>query len=178
MKIDRLKASITTVSGYPKPGIEFRDITSLLLEAEALRECVLRMAAPLRGQPIDKIVAIEARGFIFGAALAMELGCGLVLARKPGKLPRATRKASYVLEYGEDSLHIHTDAIREGERVLLVDDLIATGGTADAVVSLVDAFAATLCGAVFAVALEDLPGMARLRERGIAVHYVMSFKGG
>lgn len=177
MDIERLKASVTTVSGYPRPGIEFRDITSLLLHPEALRECVLRMAAPYREQAIDKIVAIEARGFIFGAALAMELGCGLVLARKPGKLPRPTYKASYALEYGEDSLHIHTDAIAPGEQLLVVDDLIATGGTVAAVASLIDKFGATLCGAAFAIALQDLPGLAMLRERGIATHYVLSFNG-
>lgn len=177
MDINQLKATVTTIFGYPKSGIDFRDVTSLLQVPEALRETVHLMCEPYRGSHIDKIVAIEARGFVFGAAMALELGCGLVLARKPSKLPRATYAATYVLEYGKDALHIHTDAIQPGERVLLVDDLIATGGTAEAAASLMTRFEATLVGAVFAVALVDLPGLARLSAQGVHTHYVIEFDG-
>lgn len=177
MNLDQLKATITTISGYPKPGIDFRDVTSLLQVPEALRETVRLMCEPYRDLGIDKVVAIEARGFVFGAAMALELGCGLVLARKPGKLPRATRAAAYTLEYGENTLHIHTDAIHAGERVLLVDDLIATGGAAEAAAGLMKNFEAILVGAVFAVALVDLPGLARLAAQGVKPHYVIEFAG-
>ncbi|BFM20743.1 adenine phosphoribosyltransferase [Gilvimarinus japonicus] len=177
MNIDQLKATITTIPDYPKPGINFRDVTSLLQVPEALRETIRLMCEPYRDSGIDKIVAIEARGFVFGAAMALELGCGLVLARKPGKLPRATRAAAYTLEYGENTLHIHTDAIHAGERVLLVDDLIATGGTAEATVELIKGVEAILVGAAFAVALVDLPGLAKLSALSVKAHHVIEFEG-
>ena len=153
---------VRTVPDFPKPGILFRDITPLLANAEALRETVVRLADPYRNQPIDTVAAAEARGFIFAAPLAIELGKGFVPVRKPGKLPYETRKLSYDLEYGSDALEIHTDGIARGERVLLVDDFLATGGTMKACCRLVEECGAEIVGCAFVIELTGLRGAERL----------------
>jgi adenine phosphoribosyltransferase len=153
---------VRTVADFPKPGILFRDITPLLANAEALRETVVRLADPYRNQPIDVVAAAEARGFIFAAPIAIELGKGFVPVRKPGKLPYETRKLCYDLEYGNDALEIHTDGIARGERVLLVDDLLATGGTMQACCRLVEECGAEIVGCAFVIELTGLRGAERL----------------
>ena len=133
-----LKAHIRTVPDFPVPGIRFRDITPLLASPEAYGEVIRRLADAYREGGVDVVASVEARGFLFGAPLALELGAGFVPVRKPGKLPHETRSHSYQLEYGEDTLELHTDAVRPGDRVLMVDDLLATGGTAAAGIRLVE----------------------------------------
>jgi adenine phosphoribosyltransferase len=153
---------VRAVPDFPKPGILFRDITPLLANAQALRETVVRLADPYRHQEIDIVAAAEARGFIFAAPLAIELGKGFVPVRKPGKLPHETRRLCYDLEYGSDSLEIHADGIARGERVLLVDDLLATGGTMQACCRLVEQCGAEIVGCAFVIELTGLGGAARL----------------
>jgi adenine phosphoribosyltransferase len=153
---------VRSVQDFPKPGILFRDITPLLANAEALRETVVRLADPYRKLPVDIVAAAEARGFIFAAPLAIELGKGFVPVRKPGKLPYETRRLCYDLEYGSDSLEIHADGIARGERVLLVDDLLATGGTMEACCRLVEECGAEIVGCAFVIELTGLGGAQRL----------------
>ncbi|MDO3382346.1 adenine phosphoribosyltransferase [Gilvimarinus algae] len=174
---DYLKNSVTRVPDYPKAGIQFRDITSLVADGRAFAEAVTALAEPYLSQAVDKVVGIEARGFVFGAALARELGVGLALARKPGKLPRATCRETYTLEYGEDALHMHLDALEPESRVLLVDDLIATGGTALAALRLVRQLGASPIGAAFVIALPELGGLAALQRQRVATHHLMEFAG-
>ncbi|HYR45719.1 MAG TPA: adenine phosphoribosyltransferase [Thermoanaerobaculia bacterium] len=157
-----LRSYIRDVPDFPTPGILFRDITPLLASPEAFREAVGAMAAPFREQRIEKILGIEARGFMFGAAIARELEVGFVPARKPGKLPRETLRASYGLEYGKDCLEVHADAFRRGERVLIADDVLATGGTAGAAAELVEKLGASVSGITFFIELEKLNGRSRL----------------
>jgi len=171
-----LKALIRTIPDYPKAGVQFRDLTTLLLDARGFALTVERMAARVSG-PVDCIAAIEARGFIFGAALAREIGAGLVLIRKSGKLPGTARGIDYALEYGHDRLEMHDDAVGKGARVLLVDDLIATGGTALAAVELVRGIGAAIDEALFVVDLPDLGGAARLGEAEVAVESLVTFDG-
>jgi adenine phosphoribosyltransferase len=160
-----LRAFVRDIPDFPTPGILFRDITPLLASHDAFHEAVAAMAEPFRAQPPDKVLGIEARGFMFGAALARELGVGFVPVRKPGKLPRETYRVSYGLEYGKDCLEIHTDACGAGERVLIADDVLATGGTARAAGELVDRLGAEVVGMTFFIELEGLKGRLQLATR-------------
>ena len=172
-----LKQYIRTIPDHPKPGIMFRDVTTLMADAAAFRQAIQNMANRFRGQKIDQVAGIDARGFILGGALAIELGAGFTALRKPGKLPWTTFSETYDLEYGTDELHMHTDALNAGDKVLLVDDLIATGGTAEAGLKLLRAAKADVIGAIFLVDLPELGGATRLREHGILVHALIDFEG-
>lgn len=168
---------IRTIPDYPKPGIQFRDITTLLANPAAFREAIDQLVAPYQDARIDHVVGIEARGFILGGALADRLHAGFVPVRKKGKLPHETLRVAYALEYGTDEIEIHRDAIAHGERVLLVDDLIATGGTALAAVQLLETLRATIVAVAFVIDLPELGGSEKLRARGIATHTLLSFDG-
>jgi len=172
-----IKSLIRTIPDYPKPGIQFRDITTLLKDAEGLRLTIDQLAARYRDQTISKVVGIESRGFIVGAALAYQLGVGFVPVRKQGKLPGAVRGHDYALEYGTDRVEIHTDAIVPGERILLVDDLIATGGTAEAAVMLIRQLGGEVTECAFIVDLPDLGGMKRLAALGLKAYALCEFEG-
>jgi len=167
-----LRALIREIPDFPKPGILFRDITPLLANGPGLREAVAQIAAPFRGRA-DVVLGIESRGFILGAPVAVELGVGLAIVRKPGKLPAATVSASYALEYGTDSLEIHADAVGHGHRVLIVDDLLATGGTAAAAIGLVRRLGGHVTACSFLIELVGLGGRARLAP--VDVHAVLSY---
>jgi adenine phosphoribosyltransferase len=173
---DDIRARIRTIPDFPKPGIMFRDITTLLLDAEGLRLAVERMVAQVRG-PIDLVAGIEARGFVFAPALALKLNAGVLLIRKDGKLPGATIAEDYALEYGTDRIAIHADACAPGARVLLIDDLIATGGTARAAVRLLRKAGATVEQAAFVIDLPELGGAEALRAEGIEVNALVAFEG-
>jgi adenine phosphoribosyltransferase len=160
--MDQLKTKIRNVPDFPKPGILFYDITTLLKDKTGFGQAIEALAAPFRGQAIDAVVGMESRGFIFGAAVADRLGTGFVPVRKPGKLPSKTVRASYDLEYGSDCLEMHCDAVDAGSRVLIVDDLLATGGTAKATVELVRGQGAYVVGLSFLIELVELNGRARL----------------
>jgi adenine phosphoribosyltransferase len=157
-----LEEKIRCIPDFPKPGILFRDITTLLLDAAAFCEVIDRLEAHYKDKKIDKVVGIESRGFIFGAPLALRLGCGFVPIRKPGKLPSETAYVEYSLEYGTDRIEIHLDAIRPGDRVLIVDDLLATGGTAAAARSLVEKLGAVFAGFAFIIELDGLGGRSKI----------------
>jgi adenine phosphoribosyltransferase len=172
-----IRRYIRTIPDYPKPGILFRDITTLLADLHGFRAAVDELAWPfLRGET-DYVAGIEARGFILGGAVAVALEAGFVVVRKAGKLPHTTIGVDYDLEYGTDRVEVHTDAIRAGERVLVIDDLIATGGTALASVELIEQAGGVVVGCGFIIDLPDLGGAARIRERGIAVHCLCAFEG-
>ena len=160
--MEHLKSLIREVPDFPKPGINFYDITTLLKSPEGLRGVVDALCAEFRGERVDTVVGIEARGFIFAPAMAYQLGAGFVPARKPGKLPSECASVSYDLEYGQDALQIHRDAVGAGHRVVIADDLLATGGTAAAVVKLVEELGGEVVGLAFVVELEFLPGRRRL----------------
>ena len=168
------KSLIRTVPDFPKPGIMFRDITPLLASGTGFRH-VITLLAERYGGRVDKIVGIEARGFIFGAALAHQLGAGFVPIRKPGKLPSQAIGHDYSLEYGTNRIEVHVDGLVKGERALLVDDLLATGGTALAALSLVEQIGATVVECAFLIELLDLPGRGRIVERGYSVHALCGF---
>ncbi len=172
-----LADAIRTIPDHPKPGILFRDITTLLADARAFRQSVDALTAPFAGLTVDKVAGIEARGFILGGAVAHQLGAGFVPLRKKGKLPHRTRAVEYALEYGVDALEIHLDGVHPGESVLIVDDLIATGGTALAAVDLIRQGEGRIIGAAFVIDLPDLGGTARLRAAGVAVSTLVSFGG-
>jgi adenine phosphoribosyltransferase len=157
-----LASYIRAIPDFPKPGILFRDITPLLGDPKAFEETIERMADLVRGEKVDALVAAEARGFIFAAPLALALGAAFVPVRKPGKLPYETHSYSYDLEYGSDTLHMHTDAIKPGARVWIVDDLLATGGTVGACIKLLENFQANVIGSLFCIELEFLEGRQRL----------------
>ncbi len=159
-----LKHYVRSIADFPKPGIMFRDITPMLKSPQAMQTVIQRMAEPYREMGITTVVAAEARGFVFGAPLAMALGAGFVPVRKPGKLPYATDSFRYDLEYGSDALHIHQDALNEGDRVLLVDDLLATGGTIAACLHLARQQKARVVGAAFVIELAFLNGRHKLPE--------------
>ena len=159
----RVRRFIRDVPDYPKPGIIFKDITPLLAAADAFVEVTDAMAAPFASAEITHVVAIESRGFILGAPVAQRLGAGFVPVRKPGKLPHTTRREEYELEYGTDALEIHSDAVASAERVLIVDDVLATGGTAAATRRLVESLGAKVVGFSFLITLSFLPGVSRLR---------------
>ncbi len=173
---DDLKALVRTIPDFPKPGIDFRDITTLLLDRVGLAAAVDALCESVDG-PVDMIAAIEARGFAIGGALACRLGAGLLLVRKAGKLPGATISEDYALEYGTDRLEIHVDACPPGTRILIVDDLIATGGTAMAAVRLISRAKADIIGARFIIDLPDLGGSRVLESAGIATEALMQFSG-
>ena len=159
-----LKSFVRDVPDFPKPGILFKDITPLLHNPEALKEVTRILAERFRDSKIDYIVAVESRGFIFGALLAQELGTGFVPVRKKGKLPYKTKQVSYDLEYGQDTLEIHEDALNPGNCVLIVDDLLATGGTVEAVAQLLKVFDVCIAGAAFVVELSFLNGREKLQD--------------
>ena len=168
-----LAAIIRDIPDFPVKGILFKDITPLLREPNAYRQAVEQLSERYRGEEIDQVLAIESRGFIFGAALALELGAGFVPVRKPGKLPSDTIAVEYSLEYGTNRLEIHTDAIRPGERVLVVDDLLATGGSAQAAIELVERLGGKVVGAAFVIELQSLCGAERLA--GYPVYSLIKF---
>jgi adenine phosphoribosyltransferase len=168
---------IRTIPDYPKPGILFRDITTLLGDARAFRRAIDELVQPYAGAKIDKIAGMEARGFILGGAVAHQLSAGFVPIRKKGKLPHATLSVAYSLEYGVDEMEMHSDALVEGERVLLVDDLIATGGTAEGAVKLLRSAGADVVAAVFVIDLPELGGAAKLKAMDVPVRTLISFEG-
>jgi len=177
MSIDDLAALVRTIPDFPKPGIQFRDITTLIANPTGFAELVGRLAEIARPLDVDLVAGIEARGFILGAALAQALGLGFVPIRKAGKLPGKTVGIDYVLEYGTDRLEIHEGQVEQGARVLLVDDLIATGGTALAAAQLLREQAAIVLLALFAIDLPDLGGRAALEADGIATTALLEFSG-
>ena len=172
-----LEHSIRTIPDHPKPGILFRDITTLLGDPTAFGAAVDALVAPYREGPVAKVAGIEARGFILGGAVAHRLGAGFVPVRKRGKLPHETVRIAYALEYGSDEIEVHRDAVAPGERVLLVDDLIATGGTAVAAVELLRSIGAEVVAAAFVIDLPDLGGAARLCDMGLPVQTLVAFPG-
>ena len=172
-----LAESIRTIPDYPKPGIMFRDITTMLGNARAFRRAVDELVNPFAGTKIDKVAGMEARGFILGGAVAHQLSAGFVPIRKKGKLPHATVRIAYSLEYGIDEMEMHQDAITPGERVILVDDLIATGGTAEGAVKLMRQIGADVVAACFVIDLPDLGGARKLRAMGVDVRTLIEFGG-
>ncbi|WP_181707351.1 adenine phosphoribosyltransferase [Chthonobacter rhizosphaerae] len=172
-----LADTIRAIPDYPKPGIVFRDITTLLGDARAFRRTVDELVQPWAGGKIDKVAGIEARGFILGGAVAHQLSAGFVPVRKKGKLPHETVSIAYSLEYGVDEMEVHKDAILPGERVILVDDLIATGGTATAAATLIRGLGAVVEAACFIVDLPDLGGANKLRAMDVPVRTLIEFEG-
>ncbi|MGH8710295.1 MAG: adenine phosphoribosyltransferase [Burkholderiales bacterium] len=172
-----IKSLIRTIPDFPKPGVLFRDITTLLKHTEGFRSTIDQLVGKYRGVKIDKVAGIESRGFIIGAALAYQLKAGFVPIRKKGKLPGENFGHDYELEYGTDRLEIHTDAIQKGEKVLLVDDLIATGGTAEATVKLIGKTGGQIVGCAFVVDLPDFGGRKRLEKLGQSVVTLCEFEG-
>jgi len=166
--MEALKSLIRNIPDYPKPGILFYDITTLLRNGDGFRRAVDAVVAPYRTVPIDFVVGIESRGFILGAAVADRLGIGFIPVRKPGKLPGQTISVSYELEYGVDALEIHHDAVASGEKVLIVDDLLATGGTAQAAVSLLKESEAQVVGLAFLIELDELGGRSKLEGEQVS----------
>ena len=172
-----LRAAIRTIPDYPKPGILFRDITTLLGDARAFRRAIDELVHPYAGLKIDKIAGIEARGFILGGAIAHQLSAGFVPIRKKGRLPWKTIGQEYTLEYGVDAIEVHQDAIADGERILIVDDLIATGGTAEAAAKLIARSGGETVGATFVIELPELGGAKRLAALGVRSHALITFEG-
>jgi adenine phosphoribosyltransferase len=172
-----LRNSIRTIPDYPKPGIMFRDITTLLGNARAFRRAVDELVQPWAGMKIDKVAGIEARGFILGGAVAHQVSAGFVPIRKKGKLPHQTVRMAYLLEYGTDEMEMHVDAVSKGDRVVLVDDLIATGGTAEGAVKLLRQMGAEVLAACFIIDLPDLGGAEKLRKMDVPVRTLIAFGG-
>ncbi len=168
---------IRTIADFPHEGIMFRDVTTLFADPRGMRLCVDQMLHPYAGEPIDKVVGLEARGFILGGAIAHQLGTGFVPIRKKGKLPGTVISEAYTLEYGEAVMEVHDDAITAGERILLVDDLLATGGTAEAGIKLVERLGGVITGCAFIVDLPDLGGRKRLEALGFDVHALVAYEG-
>ncbi|MBB4190890.1 adenine phosphoribosyltransferase [Rhizobium aethiopicum] len=175
--ISELAASIRSIPDYPNPGIIFRDITTLLGNPRAFRRAVDELVQPYAGTKVDKIAGMEARGFILGGAVAHQLSSGFVPIRKKGKLPHDTVRIAYSLEYGVDEMEMHRDAVEPGEKVILVDDLIATGGTAVGATQLLRQIGAEVVGACFVIDLPDLGGRRKLEELGVVVHTLVEFSG-
>ena len=169
--------SIRNIPDYPKPGIMFRDITTLLGNPRAFRRAVDELVHPYAGTKIDKVAGMEARGFILGGAVAHQLSAGFVPIRKKGKLPHATVRIAYSLEYGVDEMEMHRDAIQPGEKVILIDDLIATGGTAEGACKLLKQMGADIVAACFVIDLPDLGGRKKLEDMGIVVRTLVEFSG-
>lgn len=174
---DTLLASIRTIPDYPKPGILFRDITTLLGNAQAFRRAIDELVHPYAGRKVDKIAGIEARGFILGGAVAHQLSAGFVPIRKKGKLPHETVRVAYSLEYGLDEMEMHKDGVAPGEKVILIDDLIATGGTMMAGKKLLEKLGATVTEGAAIVDLPELGGSARLRDSGLKLFTLVDFDG-
>jgi adenine phosphoribosyltransferase len=172
-----LKSIIRTIPDYPKAGIQFRDITTLLGDARSFRRAVDELVQPFAGQKIDQIAGIEARGFILGGAVAHQLSAGFIPIRKKGKLPHITVSVAYSLEYGIDEIEIHQDAIQPGQKVLLIDDLIATGGTATGAIELLRKLGADVVAACFVIDLPDLGGAEKIRNLGVPVRSLVEFSG-
>ncbi len=168
---------IRTLPDYPKPGIQFHDITTLLADAQGFAQTIEQLKQEVSNHPIDAIAGIESRGFIIGSALAYALGVGFIPIRKPGKLPGQTIAESYTLEYGTDQLELHIDAFEAGNKVLLVDDLIATGGTAEAAIKLLHQLNADVVAAAFVIDLPDLGGIKRLQAMQMKTHCLCAFEG-
>jgi adenine phosphoribosyltransferase len=166
-----LRPLIRVIPNFPKPGINFKDITPLLADAKAFRAATEAMAAPFANERISHVVGVESRGFILAAPIAQQLGAGFIPVRKPGKLPHTVERVDYILEYGLDAVEMHRDTLQWGHRVLVVDDVLATGGTAKATCELVDLTGAELIGCSFLIALLDLTGLTAMRHR--RVHSVM-----
>jgi adenine phosphoribosyltransferase len=174
---ETLRSAIRTIPDYPKPGIMFRDITTLLGNARAFRRAVDELVHPYSGTNVGKVAGIEARGFILGGAIAHQLSAGFVPIRKKGKLPHETVRVAYSLEYGLDEMEMHRDAVAEGEKVILVDDLIATGGTAEGAVRLLRQMGADIVAACFLIDLPDLGGRQKLETLGVAVRTLIAYQG-
>jgi adenine phosphoribosyltransferase len=172
-----LRQAIRTIPDYPKPGIMFRDISTLLGDPRAFRRAIDELVQPWAGTKIDKVAGIEARGFILGGAVAHQLSAGFVPIRKKGKLPYKSMRMAYSLEYGVDEMEIHIDAIAKGERIILVDDLIATGGTAEAAVKLLQNIGADIVAACFVIDLPELGGAKKIESLGVPVRTLVSFEG-
>ncbi|MFN0053293.1 MAG: adenine phosphoribosyltransferase [Planctomycetales bacterium] len=170
-----LASLIRTIPDFPKPGIQFRDITTLIQDAWGFKRAIDEFVAHYRYAPIDRVVAIESRGFVIGGALAHHLNCGMVMARKKGKLPHLVERQEYQLEYGTDCIEIHRDAIAAGDRCLVVDDLLATGGTCEATCQLVERLGGRVVGCAFIIELSDLGGRRRLAPYD--VHTLVEFEG-
>ncbi len=172
-----LKASVRAIPDYPKPGIIFRDITTLLGEPRAFRRAIDELVQPWAGSKIDKVAGIEARGFIIGGAIAHQVSSGFVPIRKKGKLPHTCVSMEYALEYGTDKIEVHVDALKPGEKVILVDDLIATGGTAEGAIKLLRQIGAEVVAACFVIDLPELGGAAKIRAMGVPVRTLVAFEG-
>jgi adenine phosphoribosyltransferase len=172
-----LRSAIRSIPDYPKPGIKFRDITTLLGDARAFRRAVDELVQPWAGMKIDKVAGIEARGFILGGAVAHQVSAGFIPIRKKGKLPHKRVSIAYSLEYGLDEMEVHEDAVSKGERVILVDDLIATGGTAEGAVKLLRQLGADVLAACFVIDLPELGGADKLRKMDVPVRTLISFEG-
>ncbi|MXY33678.1 MAG: adenine phosphoribosyltransferase [Boseongicola sp. SB0676_bin_33] len=177
MPMKDIKDYIRTIADFPHEGIMFRDVTTLFSDPRGLRICVDQLLHPFADQEIDKVVGLEARGFIIGGAIAHQLSVGFVPVRKQGKLPGATLSQDYELEYGEAVMEIHDDAIDAGDKVLLVDDLLATGGTAEAGIRLVERLGGDIVGCSFIIDLPELGGRARLEALGMEIHTLCEFGG-
>lgn len=177
MEAPALRALIRTIPDFPRPGVMFRDVTTLFADAAGFRAAISGLAAPWAGADLDFVVGLEARGFILGGAVADRLGLGFVPIRKQGKLPHAVLSESYSLEYGRAVMEVHDDALAAGARVLIVDDLLATGGTAEAAIRLCRRLGAEVAGCAFVVDLPDLGGHAALRRQGVPVEVLLAFDG-
>jgi adenine phosphoribosyltransferase len=175
MKNNLLEASIRSIPDFPKPGVLFRDVTTLIKNKPAFKEAVDQLAKIYKGKKIDKVAGVEARGFIFGAALAYKIGAGFVPVRKKGKLPCKTVSATYALEYGTDTLEIHSDAIKPSEKVLIIDDLLATGGTVSATIELIEKLKGKIIGIGFVIELVDFKGREKFKK--YPVHSLVKFRG-
>jgi len=173
-----LKSRIRTIPDFPKPGIQFRDITTLLKDPFGFRKLVDDLVQPFAGKRVDAVAGIEARGFIIGGAVAHQLSTGFIPVRKKGKLPWQTVGLDYQLEYGTDRVEMHVDAVADGDAILVVDDLIATGGTAEAAIKLIMAAGARVVGSAFVVELPELGGRKRIADLGVDVRALCTFKGG
>lgn len=172
-----VKDYVRTIVDFPHEGIMFRDVTTLFADPRGFRMCVDQLLHPYAGLEIDKVVGLEARGFILGGAIAHQLSVGFVPIRKKGKLPGTTISEEYQLEYGEAIVEVHDDAIEAGEKILLVDDLLATGGTAEAGIKLIERLGGELIGCAFVIDLPELGGRKRLQDLGMDVHYLCEFEG-
>jgi len=172
-----VKDYVRTIVDFPHEGIMFRDVTTLFADPRGFRMCVDQLLHPYAGLEIDKVVGLEARGFILGGAIAHQLSVGFVPIRKKGKLPGTTISEEYQLEYGEAIVEVHDDAIEAGEKILLVDDLLATGGTAEAGIKLIERLGGALIGCAFVIDLPELGGRKRLQDLGMDVHYLCEFEG-
>ncbi|QDY69509.1 adenine phosphoribosyltransferase [Qingshengfaniella alkalisoli] len=172
-----IKSYIRTIPDFPKEGIMFRDVTTLFSDPRGFRMAVDQIVQPFAGQRIDQVVGLEARGFILGGAVAHQLSAGFVPVRKKGKLPGKRLSEDYTLEYGQETVEIHEDAFQPGEKVLLVDDLLATGGTAEAGIRLIERLGGDIVGCAFVIDLPDIGGRARLEQLGMDVHCLCEFSG-